>query len=147
MNDLNVLAQPDEKGGHKISGILDFAHLNWGCYVYEVAICIMYMMLEHPNPPEVGGFILAGWESVFPLNEAEKECLYTLVLSRFCQSCLLARHMVLLHPDNAEYVMTTSKKGLSILRRLWELGKEEVEKVWFQGAAQYTHHIMNQCEK
>lgn len=146
-NDQNVLVQPDENGGHRISGILDFNHLNLGCYVYELAICIMYMMLEHPRPIEVGGLILAGWESVLPLNEAEKGCLYTLVMSRFCQSCVVARHMVILHPENAEYLMITSKTGVSILRQLWELGKEEVENVWFQGAAQYSHQNMTRYDK
>lgn len=137
-SDLNLLVQPDDKGGHRISGILDFDHLHLACYVYELAICIMYMMLEHPSPIEVGGLVLAGWESVLPLNQAEKDCLYTLVMSRFCQSCLLARHMVILHPENAEYLMTTSKTGVSILRQLWELGKEAVENVWFKVAAEYS---------
>lgn len=111
--------------------------MNLGCYVYELAICIMYMMLEHPNHIDVGGHILAGWESVLPLNEAEKECLYTLVMSRFCQSCLIARHMVIIYPENAKYLMITTKRGVSILCQLWERGKEEVENVWFKGAAQY----------
>lgn len=145
-SDLNLLAQPDEIGGHKISGILDFSDLHLGCSVYELAICIMYMMLEHPSPIEVGGLILAGWESVLPLNEAEKDCLYTLVMCRFCQSCVIARHMVILNPENAEYLMITSKTGVSIFRRLWALGKEEVESVWFKGAAQYSRQNMTRHE-
>uniref|UniRef100_H3C4A0 Hydroxylysine kinase n=1 Tax=Tetraodon nigroviridis TaxID=99883 RepID=H3C4A0_TETNG len=137
-NDLNLLVLPDDNGGHRISGILDFNDLHLACSVYELAICIMYLMLEHPNPMVVGGLVLAGWETVLPLNQAEKDCLYVLVMSRFCQSCLLARHEVILHPENAEYLMTTSKTGVSILRQLWELGKEEVESVWFKVAAEYS---------
>ncbi|XP_070765173.1 hydroxylysine kinase [Enoplosus armatus] len=137
-NDLNVLVQPDESGGHRISGIIDFGDVNSGYYIHELAIAIMYMMIEHPKPIEVGGPVLAGWESVFPLNEAERGCLYVLVLSRFCQSLVLARHSVTLHPENAEYLMISSKKGVHILCQLWELGKEQVEKVWFQGAAQFS---------
>ena len=135
-NDLNVLVQSDESGGYRISGILDFGDMNSGYYIHELAITIMYMMIEHPNPIEVGGPVLAGWESVLPLNEAEKECLYLLVLSRFCQSLVLARHTVALHPENADYLMISSKKGIPILHYLWELGREQVEKVWFQSAAQ-----------
>ncbi|GLD49951.1 hydroxylysine kinase-like isoform X1 [Lates japonicus] len=127
-NDLNVLVQPDERDGYKISGILDFGDMNSGYYIHELAIAIMYMMTEHPNPIEVGGPVLAGWESVLPLNEAERECLYVLVLSRFCQSLVLARHSVTLQPENTEYLMISSKRGVLILRQLWELGKEQVEK-------------------
>ncbi|KAM9761746.1 hydroxylysine kinase [Menidia menidia] len=134
-NDLNVLVQPDDDGGHKISGILDFGDMNSGYYIHELAIAIMYMMTEHPEPVEVGGPVLAGWESVLPLNEAEKDCLYLLVLSRFCQSLVLARYSVTLHPENTEYLMISSKRGVHILKKLWELGKEHVESVWFQSAA------------
>ncbi|XP_034439299.1 hydroxylysine kinase-like [Hippoglossus hippoglossus] len=137
-NDLNVLMQPDETDCYRISGIIDFGDLNSGYYIHELAIAIMHMMLEHPNPIEVGGPVLAGWESVLPLNEAEKECLYVLVMCRFCQSLLLARYAVTLHPENEEYLMSTSRKGVGILRELWELGKKQAEKAWFQSAAQFA---------
>ncbi|XP_051930593.1 hydroxylysine kinase [Hippocampus zosterae] len=136
-NDLNLLVQDDESNGYKISGIIDFGDLNFGCYVYELAITITYMMLEHPNPIEVGGHILAGWESVFPLNAAERDCLFWLVLSRLCQSIVMAHHSVTLQPENEEYLMITSKKGIPILHMLFEMGKEQVEKVWFQSAARF----------
>ncbi|XP_026200638.1 hydroxylysine kinase-like [Anabas testudineus] len=143
-NDLNVLVQPCDSEGYKISGILDFGDMNSGYYIHELAITIMYMMTEHPRPIEVGGPVLAGWESVLPLNEMEKDCLYVLVLSRFCQSLVLARYSVKLHPENTEYLMISSRKGVHILQQLWELGKEHVEKVWFQDAAQFSdrNHVL-----
>ncbi|XP_029285726.1 hydroxylysine kinase [Cottoperca gobio] len=137
-NDLNVLVQPDENEGHRISGILDFGDMNNGYYIHELAIAVMYLMTEHPKPVEVGGPVLAGWESVLPLNETEKDCFYVLVLCRFCQSLVFARHSVILHPENAEYLMISSKRGVTILQQLWELGKEQVEKVWFQSAVQLS---------
>lgn len=112
--------------------------MNSGYYIHELAITIMYMMMEHPKPIEVGGPILAGWESVLPLNEAEKDCLYVLVLSRFCQSLVMARYSVTLHPENAAYLMISSKNGVRILPQIWENGKEQVEKLWFQSAAQFS---------
>lgn len=133
-----MLVQTDESGRSRISGILDFGDMHIGYYVYELAIVIVYMMIEHPNPIEVGGPVLAGWESVLPLNEAEKECLYMLVISRLCQSSVVARYSILLDPENEEYLTVTTKKGVPILHLLWELGKEVVEKVWFEGAAQYS---------
>lgn len=133
-----MLVQPDEDGRHRISGILDFGDMHIGYSIYELAIVIMYMMLKHANPIEVGGPVLAGWESVLPLNQAERECLYTLVVSRFCQSFVLARYSVIVHPENEEYLTVTSKKSVPTLQLLWELGKEAVEKVWFENAAQYS---------
>ncbi|XP_067370122.1 hydroxylysine kinase-like isoform X1 [Channa argus] len=141
LNDLNVLVQPRESDGYRISGILDFGDMNSGYYIHELAITIMYMTTEHPQPIEVGGPVLAGWESVLPLNEAERECLFVLVLSRFCQSLVVARYTVTLHPENADYLMTTSRKGIPILQQLWELGKEHVEQVWFQSAAEFSDRM------
>lgn len=139
INDLNVLVQPDKTDGYKISGILDFGDMNIGYYIHDLAIAIMYMMMEHPNPVEVGGPVLAGWESVLPLTQIEEDCLYLLVLSRFCQSLVLARRGVILHPENAEYLLISYEKGAHIFRKLWELGREHVEKVWLQSAAQFNN--------
>ncbi|XP_010894279.2 hydroxylysine kinase [Esox lucius] len=137
-NDHNILVQPDDSAGYRISGILDFADMSSGYYVYELAIAIMYMMIENPTPLDVGGVVLAGWETVIPLNQAERDSLYLLVLSRFCQSLVVARHTVVQHPENKEYLMITAKTGIRHLCQLWELGKEEVERIWFEGAARYV---------
>uniref|UniRef100_A0A667WRT9 Hydroxylysine kinase n=1 Tax=Myripristis murdjan TaxID=586833 RepID=A0A667WRT9_9TELE len=140
-NDLNVLVQPDKNNSYRISGILDFGDMSSGYYIYELAITIMYMMIEHPEPLEVGGPVLAGWESVIPLNDPERDALYLLVLARFCQSLVLAQHSITLQPENEEYLMTTSKTGVRILCQLWEQGREKVERRWFRGEAQqsFTH--------
>ncbi|KAM9362156.1 hydroxylysine kinase-like [Symphorus nematophorus] len=137
LNDFNVLVQPDESGSYRISGIIDFGDMNSGYYIYELAIAIMHMMTQHPEPMEVGGVVLAGWESVLPLNEAEKSCLYVLVMSRFCQYLVFTRRAVTLRPDNAEYFMRSPRNGVLFLQQLWERGKEQVEEVWFQSAAQF----------
>nr|XP_057929365.1 hydroxylysine kinase [Doryrhamphus excisus]XP_057929366.1 hydroxylysine kinase [Doryrhamphus excisus] len=136
-NDLNVLVEANDGDGHRISGIIDFVDMHMSYYVHELAITLTYMMLEHAKPVEVGGPILAGWESVFPLNEEEKVCLFWLVLARLSQSLVLARYSVTLHPENEEYLTISCRKGVPILCRFLEMGKEQVEKVWFQSAAQF----------
>ncbi|XP_036374806.1 hydroxylysine kinase-like [Megalops cyprinoides] len=137
-SDLNVLIEPSGPAGYKISGILDFGHMSNGYYVFELAITIMYMMIESHDPIQVGGPVLAGWESVIPLNEAERNALYLLVLGRFCQSLVMGRYNATLQPENKEYLMTTAKNGSRHLMHLWELGKEEVEMRWIQGARMFS---------
>ncbi|XP_051977934.1 hydroxylysine kinase-like [Xyrauchen texanus] len=138
INDHNLLLEPNGPSAYKISGILDFGDMSNGYFIFELAIAIMYMMIENPNPIDVGGPVVAGWESVFPLNYAERDALYLLVLGRFCQSLVLARHAVIQQPENKEYLMMTAKTGVHHLCRLWELGKEEVERIWFLSAAQFS---------
>lgn len=136
-NDLNILVEPDAHAGYRISGILDFGDMSSGYYVFELAITIMYLMIESPSPLEVGAPVLAGWESVIALNKAERDSLYLLVLGRFCQSLVMARHCVSLHPENEEYLMITAKTGIQHLIYLWELGKDAVDRKWFQEAREY----------
>lgn len=138
LNDHNIIVTPLDNGHHKVSGILDFAFLMNGHYVHEVAISIMYLMLENPSPMDVGGAVLAGFESVVPLNDDERDCLFLLVVARLCQSLVYGRYNVQKYPDNRKYLMTTAKNGTRLLTKLWELGKKQVEEKWFADASTYS---------
>ncbi|XP_061739960.1 hydroxylysine kinase-like isoform X2 [Nerophis ophidion] len=135
---LNVLVEKDESQAYKLSGIIDFGDMSLGYFVHELAISIMHTMLARPNPMEVGGAILAGWESVLPLNQAERDCLFWLVLARFCQSVVLCMQILTVQPENEVYVMHSAKNDRLILQQLLDLGKERVEEVWFQAAADFS---------
>ncbi|XP_066565189.1 hydroxylysine kinase isoform X2 [Amia ocellicauda] len=129
--------QEQQQKRYRICGVLDFGDMYYGYYVFEVATTLMYMMIESKQPLEVGGPVLAGYESVIPLTAEERDVLYLLVLCRFCQSLVMARHTVLLHPENEEYLMITARTGKGHLLRLWKMGKEAVEQLWFTSASSY----------
>ena len=112
--------------------------MSYGYYVFEVAIAIMYMMIESRDPLSVGGHVLAGFESVIPLTPEERGALFLLVCGRFTQSLVMAAHTSLLHPENKEYLMITAKTGWKQLMILFEMGQEAVEKVWFETAKKYS---------
>lgn len=141
LNDQNVIVTPVANGHHEVSGILDFSLLANGCFVFEVAVMIAYMMLENASPLDVGGAVLAGWESVMMLNHDERDSLFLLVLGRLCQSLVYGRHSVIKYPDNKKYLLTTARNGTRLLTKLWELGKEEVERKWFIDAGTYDEEM------
>ncbi|XP_028850074.1 hydroxylysine kinase-like [Denticeps clupeoides] len=143
-NDHNILAEPDGTSGYRISGILDFGDMSCGYYIFELAITIMYMMIESASPLDVGGHVLAGWESIIPLNAAERKALFLLVLCRFCQSVVIARYTVSQQPENEEYLMITSRTGKRILSHIWEVGREELERRWTRVEHQYSINISSQ---
>lgn len=132
-NEHNILVQPDNNDSYKISGVLDFGDMNSGFYIHELAIIIMHLMSVHPNPIEVGGAVLAGWESELPLNEAERDCLYALVLSRLCQVVICVRVALLAQPES-EYLISWSKKVDHVLQDFYKISKEHVERAWSHGA-------------
>lgn len=145
LNDHNILVEPSESASgdavFRVSGILDFEDMSYGCYVFEVAIAIMYMMIESQNPLGVGGHVLAGFESVIPLTPAERDALFLLVCGRFCQSLVMAAHSCRLHPENAEYLMITAKTGWKHLQQMFAVGREAVEEIWFGTAKSYESGV------
>ncbi|NXV97271.1 HYKK kinase, partial [Calonectris borealis] len=144
LNDHNILVDSSsaslENPQYRVSGILDFSDMSYGYYVFEVAIAIMYMMIESPDPLNVGGHVLAGFESVLPLTEEERGALFLLVSGRFSQSLVIAAHTALQYPENTEYLMITAKTGWKHLMKMFEVGQEAVEKTWFETAEAYTDH-------
>ncbi|NXX88967.1 HYKK kinase, partial [Centropus bengalensis] len=142
LNDHNILVDSSsdtlENPQYRVSGILDFSDMSYGYYVFEVAIAIMYMMVESSDPLHVGGHVLAGFESVVPLTEEERGALFLLVSGRFAQSLVIAAHTALRYPENTEYLMTTAKTGWKRLVAMVEVGQAAVEEMWFEAARAYA---------
>ncbi|XP_057350679.1 hydroxylysine kinase isoform X1 [Manis pentadactyla] len=145
LNDHNILMESSKSAFgdaiHQVSGILDFDDMSYGYYVFEVAIAIMYMMIESENPMHVGGHVLAGFESVIPLTPVERGALFLLVCSRFCQSLVIASYSCQLHPENEEYLMVTAKTGWKHLQQMFDMGQKSVEEIWFETAKSYESGI------
>ncbi|XP_017374848.1 hydroxylysine kinase [Cebus imitator] len=145
LNDHNILTESCKSASgdaeYQVSGILDFDDMSYGYYVFEVAITIMYMMIESKSPIQVGGHVLAGFESVTPLTAVERSALFLLVCSRFCQSLVMAAHSCQLHPENKDYLMVTAKTGWKHLQQMFDMGQKAVEAIWFETAKSYESGI------
>ncbi|KAK2495365.1 hypothetical protein MC885_016613 [Smutsia gigantea] len=145
LNDHNILIESSKSSFgdavQQVSGILDFDDMSYGYYVFEVAITIMYMMIESENPMHVGGHVLAGFESIIPLTPVEKGALFLLVCSRFCQSLVIAAYSCQLHPENEEYLMITAKTGWKHLQQMFDMGQKATEEIWFETAKSYESGI------
>lgn len=145
LNDHNILIESSTsdfgEAAYRVSGILDFDDMSYGYYVFEVAITIMYMMIESKNPVQVGGHVLAGFESIIPLTPVERRALFLLVCGRFCQSLVMAAYYCQLHPENEEYLMITAKTGWKHLQQMFDMGQDAVEETWFDTARSYQSGI------
>ncbi|OXB82028.1 UNVERIFIED_CONTAM: hypothetical protein H355_004111 [Colinus virginianus] len=140
LNDHNILVLPGSGAApeYRVSGVLDFSDMSYGCYVFEAAIAITYMMVESSEPLRVGGHVLAGFESVVPLTAEERAALFLLVSGRFAQSLVMAAHTARLYPENADYLMVTARTGWKHLTDMAALGQRAVENGWFETAAMYA---------
>ncbi|KYO21326.1 hydroxylysine kinase [Alligator mississippiensis] len=84
LNDHNILvdcnpASSSERAQYRVTGILDFSDMSYGYYVFEVAIAIMYMMIESKDPLSVGGHVLAGPWSPAPNVNFPATCLEDMI--------------------------------------------------------------------
>ncbi|XP_043843295.1 hydroxylysine kinase [Dromiciops gliroides] len=142
LNGYNILVEASgEASGdpaYRVSGVLDFEDMSQGYYVFELAITIMYMMMESKDSLAAGGHVLAGFESIIPLTAEERGALFVLVSSRFSQSLVMSAYTCLLYPENKDYLTITAKTGWKHLQNLLDAGQKAVEDVWFETAKSYT---------
>jgi len=116
---------------YTVYGLIDFGDSLTSYYVYEVAIAIMYMMLDSKvvDVLDVGGHILVGYLRERSLNEVEIDCLKTCIAARFAQSLTLGAYSFSQDPSNP-YIMATAKNGWSQLRALWNTPRDVLYQRW-----------------
>ena len=73
-NDQNVLVTPGPSDeSWEIAAVLDFGHAHHSCYLFELAICLCYVMLlaADTDPLDAGGHVIAGYSTVRRLSDVE----------------------------------------------------------------------------
>jgi len=126
-NEQNILISTEE-GKVSIKGILDFQDSSYGYTVFDIAIYIMYMMIQAKEDQiDTGGYALSGFLSKQKLNDTELSLLYWLVCGRFIQSLLLGLYNFSIHKD--PYLLVT-QPGWAVLKKLWEIPPETLIKRW-----------------
>ncbi|CAG9864293.1 unnamed protein product [Phyllotreta striolata] len=123
VNEQNLLVENGD-----LKAILDYGDCHVGCYLYELAITMTYMMVLDKNI-EAGSHVLAGYSSVRKLNKVEYSLLKVCVCARLCQSLVLGAYKALKDPENT-YVLTTAAYGWTLLEKLWKTPSEELLDVW-----------------
>ena len=128
VNGLNIIMR---KVGEKyeIAGLIDFGDSVRTCYLFELAIMLMYGMVEKDNPVEFVAPMLHGYLDAFPLSREELECLYYAVLARLCQSAVTGEYQFTLEPWNT-YLLTTPIEAWKLIDLFLTLSKERVEEIW-----------------
>ena len=114
-NDYNVLVDTERM---KVVGLLDFGDMVYSYTVGNLAIAIAYVVLDKADPRGAANQVLAGYESEFPLTEAEREALWPLVLMRLCMSVCLAAYQLRQRPEN-EYLQISQRAIAANLPRLF----------------------------
>ncbi|XP_070543109.1 hydroxylysine kinase-like [Ptychodera flava] len=115
---------------YELCGLLDYGDVSHGFAVFDLAIALAYTMMQASEDPiKIGGHMLAGYLSVFPLSALERAVVYYCITSRIAQSVTLGMYSFTLHPDN-KYLLITQETGWILLEKLWSTPIEEIEQEW-----------------
>ncbi|CAD5124473.1 DgyrCDS12755 [Dimorphilus gyrociliatus] len=130
-NDHNIICKNDE-----IVGVFDFGECARERLVYDLAICMFYVMIgskrnEIKDWLKFGKHVINGYQSNRRLEELEKKVLSYCVLARFFQS--FAEYWRLLKTNRLDsYTFTiTHREAIPKLKDILELGIDATEKLWF----------------
>ena len=137
LNDENILVVPDQFGdSYEISSVLDFGDVAVSYRVFEVAICMMYMIAMRVQQGDTDneairavGHFLQGYQSVYSLSDLSLPLLYWSVAARFFQSIIIGRYKQSLEPDNT-YLGKSSTLESKILACYIAVSGEEILKSW-----------------
>ena len=137
LNDENILVISNRCGsGHEIASVLDFGDASVSYRVFEVAICMMYVIVlrvkqgdAHDEAIRVAGHVLCGYQSAYGLCPSALPLLYWSVAARFFQSIVIGMYKQALEPGNI-CLSQCSRLGLKILPSYIALSEEEVLDSW-----------------
>lgn len=130
-----VLRKIDGKDEYEVAGGIDFDETVHSSYVFDLSVCLAYIMMEnlspsgYASPVEFVAQIVSGYVSVFPLSSEERQSLYYLVLARCCQSAVFGELNFKAEPWN-EYMLLTPRKSWKVIDLLLSVGKDYVDRAW-----------------
>lgn len=81
------------------------------------------------DPIDAAGYIIAGFNYVFPLTQTEYTGLFTSILARLFQSIAVVDYHISCFPEN-EYLRDNYDKKLKIFKLLTTIPENRVYKIW-----------------
>ena len=128
LNGLNIILQKVGEE-YKIAGLIDFGDTIYSYYLFELAIMLLYGMIERENTHiEIVAPMCHGFRDAFPLTKDELDCMYHSVLARLCVSAVMGEYRFAIEPWNTN--ITSPTKSWKMLDLLLSIGKEKVEALW-----------------
>ncbi len=116
----NALFAPDGT----VSGVIDFGDMSHTALLCDLAVGLVSTMAGRVDALRAGAVVVAGYETVMPLEPLERELLPAFVEMRLATSLAIAAWRVGMYPDNADYITVDSPRFLSLLSELEGLGAE-----------------------
>lgn len=121
----NALVDPSDP--ETITGIIDFGDMAFGSITAEVAVAVDAVGVGSNNLITAICETTAGFDAVLPLEEAEIDCVFDMILMRTALAATISTSRAVLIPDEAAYV-EKPELYLPVLDHLLTVGRNEMTR-------------------
>jgi Ser/Thr protein kinase RdoA (MazF antagonist) len=126
-NPHNILVASDDHD--RIAGIIDFGDMVHAPLVNEVAVAAAYQLSDTAVPLKAAAELVAGFNSVLPLEAAEIDILFDLILVRLVTSVAISGWRAARYPENRDYLLRNSPIAWAALERLAVVPRAEAQEI------------------
>jgi 4-aminobutyrate aminotransferase-like enzyme/Ser/Thr protein kinase RdoA (MazF antagonist) len=120
----NTLTDPDRPDS--ITGILDFGDMIFGPIAAEVAIAADVEGVSNDDLTDSLCALVAGFDSVLPLEEEEIDLIYDLVLARLAVTATIIAWRKVMTPDQPDYIHESEAPCWKTIDNLLTRGRAQV---------------------
>ncbi|OXU29563.1 hypothetical protein TSAR_012664 [Trichomalopsis sarcophagae] len=125
LNEDNLIVTAD---GRDVEAVIDFGDSHCSCFVFELAICLCYMITQSKSL-EMAKHVIEGYLMAKQLSQQERQILKVCVCARFCQSLVMGSYSYQREPNNY-YLIKAHEVKWKLLRQLWSMSDQEVMALW-----------------
>jgi len=136
-NDMSLDNVLIDESGH-VTGITDFGDMTHTALVCDLAVALADVLDGRPDALEVAEAMIAGYESVTPLEDQEAAVLGDLVVTRTAIAIVISAWRLHLYPENAGYVSTFGVGSWRLLQLLDAAGLDEASRRFRQACGRVT---------
>jgi 4-aminobutyrate aminotransferase-like enzyme/Ser/Thr protein kinase RdoA (MazF antagonist) len=122
-NDYNVIVGGGDDPytrNQRVTGVIDFGDMVHSFTVGDLAIAIVYAILDKPDPLAAAAQVVRGYHSEFELKEDEIAAIFGLVCLRLCTSVCMAAYQQQQRPDD-DYLAISQQPIRNTLPRLAQI--------------------------
>ena len=124
-NDLNPHNLVIDPRNHaEIAGIIDFGDLAHTARINDLAITAAYQVADIEDPLAPACEMIAAYHAVLPLEAAEFEVLFDLIVTRMAMTVIISSWRASLYPANRDYILRNNASAWARLRRMSALSRD-----------------------
>ena len=119
-----------KKNSYQLAGLIDFGDMSQSFLAAEPAIALTYAMMKAAESEKAASALLTAYNRVYPLQAAELDVLYYLILARLVISLTMSAWRRQAEPQN-KYMTVSEEPGWKLLNSLLSSNPEKWRQLFY----------------